>query len=459
METKRRVTLAIVDTSQSAYYHRCSVPLQLHISSRRQVRKGSSMLGSPILDLALGMAFVYLLLSLIATVVQEILATITQARSANLRRGLHSLFSGDPLEFMADGTPGKLFVDALYQHGLVRGLYQDPEQDSKGAVRQVKSFQNRLALRLRRWLNIVPPGSAEQPADLLLPAYIPARTFSLALMDLLDDPSYGHDTLGNIESHLRAIQSRNQAAIAAEVANPTPQGIVKNAAAYENKAAEALLSLLINSEGKVDRFQSNLADWYNDSMDRASGWYKRYVQRILLCIGLLIAVFFNVDSVRVTRTLWFDHDARQSLASAADAYMKDHPNPPPPTPGSLVPPHAPVTLTDDTASASNSVPARSFSAKDLQSRLQDTVTTLDKVDQNNMLPVGWRHPFSEYHAAFSANPWPSLGTLLVALVGWMITAAALSLGAPFWFDMLNKIMVVRGTVKPSEKSPNEASKS
>ena len=43
-------------------------------------------------------------------------------------------------------------------------------------------------------------------------------------------------------------------------------------------------------------------------------------------------------------------------------------------------------------------------------------------------------------------------------IGWLITALAVSLGAPFWFDVLNKIIVIRSTVKPAEKSGPEASK-
>jgi hypothetical protein len=50
------------------------------------------------------------------------------------------------------------------------------------------------------------------------------------------------------------------------------------------------------------------------------------------------------------------------------------------------------------------------------------------------------------------------GDALVVLIGWLITAGALSLGASFWFDMLNKIMVIRNTVKPQEKSQIEGSK-
>jgi hypothetical protein len=47
---------------------------------------------------------------------------------------------------------------------------------------------------------------------------------------------------------------------------------------------------------------------------------------------------------------------------------------------------------------------------------------------------------------------------MMALAGWLLTIFGISLGAPFWFDVLNKFIVVRATVKPTEKSPNEASK-
>lgn len=48
------------------------------------------------------------------------------------------------------------------------------------------------------------------------------------------------------------------------------------------------------------------------------------------------------------------------------------------------------------------------------------------------------------------HPWPFL-------FGWLATALAATLGAPFWFDVLNRIMVIRSTVKPHQKSPEEAS--
>ena len=394
------------------------------------------MLGSPILDLAIGMAFVYLLLSLIASVVQEFLATVTQARAANLARGLHSLFSGDPLQLDDNGNPGKQFVKALYDHGLIRGLYSDPEHDRKGAEAKPESLWTSFRLALRKFLRVSPPGDTQNPHDLLLPAYIPARTFSAAMIDLLNDGTHGWDTLASIDAHLRELARRNQLGLdLSQSGNP----LASKAAGYENKAVEALQALLTDAGGRMDKFQSNLENWYNDSMDRVSGWYKKYVQYVLICVGLLMAVSFNVDSVRVAKTLWFDHDARTGLANAASEYIKDHPDfastgakaDPTPDPDSIGP---------------------------MKVQLERTVKTFNRVSQDNMLPVGWHHgPTSEvppnsprYHYVLA---W------ILAILGWGITAGALSFGAPFWFDMLNKIMVVRGTVKPSEKSPNEGSKS
>src|ERR1700748_2860428 len=83
---------------------------------------GGYMFGSVVLDVAIGMVFVFLLMSLIASVVQEMLATFMQLRPANLLRGLNSLFSGDSIW-------GEDLVDSLYNHGLIRGLFADPKMD------------------------------------------------------------------------------------------------------------------------------------------------------------------------------------------------------------------------------------------------------------------------------------------------------------------------------------------
>jgi hypothetical protein len=360
------------------------------------------MFGSVILDVAIGMAFVYLLLSLIASVIQEMLAAFMQLRAANLERGLRSLFSGDSLRADKD------LVDCIYDHGLVRGLYSDPLRDSNKIQTRFRKMMDAVRQQARRLIGIMPDKPLTIEANpLLLPSYIPSRTFALALIDVLN---------ANKEQGERAMSS-----------------ITKALAEHNNKAAQALLTLAIDAKGDVVAFQRNLEEWYNDAMDRVSGWYKRYTQRVLVVLGLLLAIVFNVNSVRVARTLWLDRDARQAMVDAAGNYAKEH------------------------SAGANEAAAAADAAK-LKEQLQSHVDVFNEVTTSALLPVGWKHPWDFYEDYFRVAPKDAMFSAVTILAGWLMTALAISFGAPFWFDTLNRFMVVRSTVKPQEKSKTEPGK-
>ena len=420
------------------------------------------MLNSVVLDTAIGMAFVFLLMSLIASVAQEILATFMQLRPANLQRGLRSLFSGDSIW-------GVDLVDAVYNHGLVRGLYSDPKMDLKApltndgvAPQDVPGAK--MAIRLAavdallsmntmrsalRWLIGIRPeedvsGVSQQ---LLLPAYIPSQTFALALIDILN----------------------SNKAMGQEAMNAITKSLAEHHWTYKgNKAGEALFTLAVDAKGDLTAFQKNIENWYNDAMDRVSGWYKRYTQKILLLIGLALAIAFNVDSVRVARTLWADRDVRQAMVNAAGAYVKENP--------SVALGDAPGSITGESSNAgeagqsgaTGNSKAKSQKNEDktdnaIRSEVQQmnvAVGAFNRVTSSSLLPVGWKQPLSMYWKEFWNDRRGTTMRLLgsTMLPGWLITAMAVSLGAPFWFDTLNKFMVVRSTIKPREKSQVEATK-
>ncbi len=511
------------------------------------------MFGSTVLDVAIGMAFVYLLMSLIASVVQEIIATYLQLRPANLLRGVRSLFSGGTWKGMA-------LADWLYNHGLVRGLYADPDHDEapqaaavgssgsaapmeakatlkqaaaaltaaerkaqqayhsvkttkaaledrtaqdqdsrlqahnkarmelleaseqvmasaelhKGAKAWVKAkrwvrSQQGILRAVARWVvrvpQTIPPAGVSNAG--VLPAYIPSRTFAAAMVDILTPP----------DTAAEDVMEKVKAALAAQ-----------RKAVPSDKSVEAIYTLALNA-GKdatkdLENFKKGLEGWYNDSMDRASGWYKRYTQKILLVVGLALAVCFNVDSVRVARTLWFDRDTRQAMVNAASEYEKAHPGKADekatdgkektdPAAG------APASGPDASAAAASDASSGDAvtEAKRLKAKLDDAAKTFTDATNAALLPVGWKQPPSEYwnrgmgylfpakdaegHRA--ARQWavilPATWRCLALALGWLITGMAISAGAPFWFDTLNKFMVVRSTVKPQEKSQNEPSKS
>ena len=385
------------------------------------------MFGSVILDVAIGMAYIYLLLSLVASVINEALASLVQSRAANLQRGLRSLLSGDSIE-----SGALTLVDNIYNHGLVRGLYQDPAKDYGGPV---LSLWSGFRLRLQQWVGIAPPKPIAGVSDpLLLPSYIPARTFALAMIDILNKDKFnGKTPIENIEDFLSSHHQMFD----------------------KNKAVEALLTLLIDAKNdakedykKLQQLQKNLEDWYNDAMDRVSGWYKRYTQNVLMIVGLGLAIAFNVNSVRIAQTLWTDRDARQGMVDAASDYLKNHPAPPvATTPGQG----------DQPANPPSDGNGNIFEA-DLAKRMAASVQAVNDVSGKFLLPLGWQHSWSDYRTWWTEAPASMVGKGLPALIGWLITAGALSLGASFWFDTLNKIMVIRNTVKPQEKSQIEGSK-
>jgi hypothetical protein len=320
----------------------------------------------------------------------------------NLEKGLRSLFSGDSLGSELD------LVNSIYDHGLVRGLYADPKRDSGKLPSMFRKMMDRVRMLMRRVIGIHADKQLTISVDpLLLPAYIPSRTFALALIDTLNaNKEEGPAAMASIKAKL---------------------------ATHNNKAAQALLTLAINAKGDVDAFQKNLEQWYNDAMDRVSGWYKGYTQRALIVIGLLLAIGLNVSSVRVARTFWLDRDARQAMVNAAGNYSKNNP-----------PAGANSATTADVGK--------------LKSQLQSDVDTFNEVTTSALLPLGWKRSWHSYESDFKTAPKDATFSALTVLAGWIVTALAISFGAPFWFDTLNRFMVVRSTVKPQEKSTTETTK-
>jgi hypothetical protein len=292
------------------------------------------MLGSNILDIAIGVVFLFLLLSLICSAANELLEGILKNRGSDLERGITELL-GD--------NEKREFVSKIYNHGLINSLYR---------------------------------GTYTGTTTRELPSYIPARNFALALISII-----GNTDAATLPSNVKS-------------------------------ALDAFRQTAVND---VQELQSSIEDWYNSSMDRVSGWYKRRTQIIIFCMGLVLAIVLNADCVNYAKQLSKDTSLRQSVVAMAEAAAKNDPA----TPGQNKP----------------------------EDRIKAEISTLDALG----IPIGWTGPYSHDLAG-------GLKAIHDHAIGWFLTALAVSLGAPFWFDALNKLMVVRSTVKPHEKSREETSK-
>src|SRR5262249_13731912 len=73
----------------------------------------------------------------------------------------------------------------------------------------------------------------------------------------------------------------------------------------------------------LDKLRTSIATWFDDSMERLSGAYKRQLKWISMLVGLLVAIGFNADSVNVASTLWTDGDRRAAVTEMAMRVAKE----------------------------------------------------------------------------------------------------------------------------------------
>ena len=177
------------------------------------------------------------------------------------------------------------------------------------------------------------------------------------------------------------------------------------------KVGKPLVSMIALAGHDVAAFQKAIEDWYNSGMDRVSGWYKYHTQKTLFVIGLVIALTLNANTIRMIRQISNDPTMRQAMVAAAQSAK----------------------------------PPADASQAGIDKQMEVARTSFSNMTDLG-IPLGWPRWYS------GSKEWSE------AVLGWLITAIAVSLGAPFWFDILNKIMVIRSTVKPAEKSHEEASK-
>jgi hypothetical protein len=296
---------------------------------------------STAIDVAIGLAFVYFFLSLIVSAINETIATAAGWRAKYLKKGLvNMLMHDDPAKTVtqrvadAEEELGKLFASPLIAPMVKpRARWRKPEEPR------------------HRY-----------------PSYIPSHTFVAAVLD--------------------------GARAAAEHADDLEKVIAK---VPEGRVRDAFQTLYQRAGGNAHRFETLAAQWYDDTMERVSGWYKRRAQLVIWIVGLVLAALLNADSIHIARTLWNDQAVRDAVVQQAQVAVKPSGD------------------------------------EDRLKTVADSVGALDKLK----VPMGWSAPNRP-------GGWGWLSTVM----GVLLTGAALSLGAPFWFDLLSKIARLRASGAP-----------
>jgi hypothetical protein len=322
------------------------------------------MLNSTVLQVAMGLVLVYLTLSLFCSAIEEWIARFLALRATALRQGIN--------ELLADGKDSGLAA-AFHDHPLITVLKPDH------------------APVVRRYL----PNTKRAE----YPSYISGRTFALAILDLTTNvgaPRAAGAASVTVQANVNVPPTA--------VAMPVPDVISK---------------VLADVNGDVAAMRQRLEQWFDDSMQRVSGWYKRRTQTVLFCIGALVAIGLNVDTLNIVNQLVREPTVREALVKQADAIVV----------------------------ASQGMPADSVQAH--------VRAGVDSIESAGVL-FGWSDacaPQRRVAAWFGGPSRPAqCGSAWQSALGILITAIALALGAPFWFDALSNIANLRQSGAPPAQS-------
>lgn len=294
---------------------------------------------STVLSVALGMIFLFSIVAFVTSALAESLSTILGKRADQLKRAI-------------TGMLGEADARKLFSTEMIKTL-ENPKAWGIGKVWRTR------------------------------PSYISCGDFSAGVAAVID--------LGD---------RVNDAGKWAEAAPPdTP---IDEARAFldgldDGQLKDYLTEVFASGTAKLDEIDVYLSSWYDNVMERVTGWYKRWVNVVVFVIAFLLAAALNINSIVVADALWDDPLLRSGVEAAVAAQI------------------------EDTQDREGSVDAEAI------------VAELEQLEELGF-PIGWT---TEADDPRLFGPW--------TILGWLITAAAATLGAPFWFDLLKKVANLRGS--------------
>jgi hypothetical protein len=331
------------------------------------------MFNSAVLDLAIGLVFCFLTVSLATGTIVEAIASLFAIRASTLRKGIGQLVNDNSFSGLAK---------EIYAHAAV-----NPRGDGTDASASAWNRKN--------------------------PAYIDRQLFGQAMLDILKISPEVANAANNPNAPLGkpTVAALKTAVDSALKVASTAQGKT----APDDQLQELLYGIIERSLGDPDKIKQEMIAWFDNAMDRVSGWYKRWTQLIALIVALILATTLNINAIDVAKALWTQPKLAEDLTKSLPA--------------------------NDAADTSNG------------KKEGNPTAILRRLDTT--LPVGWPDGFW-YDKDNDTGKVTLLGisdrVFWIAVIGWLITALSTLFGAPFWFDLLQNFIRLKGTgPSPVEK--------
>jgi hypothetical protein len=389
------------------------------------------VLSSPVIDLAIGLTFVFAVTAALASLLTEFIARFLGLRGAYLLSGLRELVdSGEKATVLTNAATDYKTMQTLIKGppyandkapddkapvagqappvdpepadpkpatpSVTAALLGGPILGNQGVVGQIVGRNltlNKTAGQRDGSLATITSQSGTKRSQLRsLPSYISSRSFADAVIDLVVPDPQGQTTLDTIQKNIQEL--------------PDP-------------FKTSLGALAKNANGDVSKFRTSVEQWYDDHMDRVSGWYKRRTAWITLVVGAIVIVLLNLNALSIGRTLYTENAVSAAVSTVA-------------------------------AKASNCTNVN-----------QACLATLDgdlSAAASSGLPVGWGTVRACREKGAPCGWWERRGILspygsdsqqaaqvLLVLLGFLVMIVALLPGAQFWFGLLSKLGTLRST--------------
>jgi len=340
------------------------------------------MILSPVLDLVILLSFTYFVSSLILSAINESIAGYLRLRQNDLRRALENIF------FSAEW---KTFVRTQ----LVKNPNIESLMKSKGRT----------------------------------PAYIPAQNFILAILSYLKPDDYKQGII---------------ASKADETIAPQPGMLQKDILPKDMMTVLTTLILQCNLStpdptnnlplNKQLLFEKNLETFYNNTMDRVTGWYKRKVRKLLFVMGLVLAVALNIDTIKISNDALKDQNR---LSKTVDNITTEI---------SKIKAVGDSIIIKDSANRvifKTSMNTDTSTVKAAAKQIKDLTVYYEKTSGYNLGYKSWADFVKQWSDDF-----------FLKLLGILITTFALQLSSTFWFETITKTINIRAVGnKPDENKP------
>ena len=425
-----------------------------------------------LVEVAAGLILIFIVMSLASMQIQEVLAGLMRWRSKQLEKAIREMlvYPGEPPKFWqrvkarfqkTETTLGSStwVVHKIYEHPLIRSLSQPGKRPSYIPANKfsvalfdtvitagtdasvIRSSLECVKEKREQWMSdavcqgidaLIKEaqeigndkarlGALHEKVDLFLRQYQHLEPLYNALLQTYI-PKEGSEVMERIKDGAEVLI----------ISNPDLRQ------AMESLISEAEV-MVGKGELALAKTRQNVETWFDDTMDRASGWYKRNMQWVSLSLGFILALAFNVDAIQIANQLWKEPTLRQTLVAQAEKYQ---------LPEDLAP--------QDFGQSINQV--------------QSSITSLN-------LPLGWRFdavsfdPLSQQCSLFGNNDrqsvrgffiegeckvWadpPRSWGIMNKFLGFLIIGVATMQGAPFWFDLLKKVVNIRSAgAKPASGS-------